>query len=464
MKSRWTSRFGSRRAMPPRAAPAGANSLPVELLKRIDLDPLFQVMTSDQQQWLDPYTGKSIPAGHGRVQAAREYMLGTNVWREQDTLPLERLEYERWRLDLIRLLPLEPRLRLFGKDGTWLNPYTGEFVPSVTREDGKITVRTVSLMADALVAANASASGRMLEAQYLVNQAKASSGRANTTAYFHKQAPTFDEAMEKAKSVQQHMLSDLPHLERFQFAAHYSPHHGVSGDFYEVMSLPDGRILLVVGDVSGHGVQAALVVATALKTLRFVARQNSDLIGLLTAFNDEIKTDLLPGQFITLFAGALDPDTGTLACVRAGHHPALVVNLHGDVVLRKIGKTGMAIGIATGSAFASTLTQEVVDLTPGHVFIQYTDGLTEAMNPAEDEYGEARLYASLFAHLRDLPQDLVDGIAREVAHHAEGSVGDDLTILAVVATAIAPSATPAKSDEPGSGTRDLASVEVFPDA
>ncbi|MBA3708829.1 MAG: serine/threonine-protein phosphatase [Planctomycetes bacterium] len=449
--------------MPPRAAPAGVQALPPDLLRRIDSDPLFQIVTLDQQQWIDPYTGKGVAIGSagGRQQAAREYMLGTNVWREHETLPLARLVYERWRLDLIRLLPLEPRLRLFGKDGTWLNPYSGEFVPSVMREEGKITVRTVSLMADALSSSPAASSGRMLDAQFLVSQAKASSGRANTTAYFHKQPPSFDEAMEKAKSVQQHMLSDLPKLENFQFAAHYSPHHGVSGDFYEVMSLPDERILLVVGDVSGHGVQAALVVATALKTLRFVARQHSDLIGLLKAFNDEIRTDLLPGQFITLFAGALDPDTGVCSCVRAGHHAALVVNLHGESILRKVGKCGMAVGIADGDTFAETLCEDTVELTPGHVFIQYTDGLTEAMNPAEDEYGEARLYASLFAHLKDTPQELVDGIAREVAHHAEGSVGDDLTILAVIATVPATSEPKRSDDQPG--TREFAEVDAVPE-
>jgi serine phosphatase RsbU (regulator of sigma subunit) len=426
----------SRRSTSSRGLPVAvaqqARTLPPELAHRIEVDPLFQVMTLDHQHWIDPYTGRAVPASLGRVRAAHEYLLENDLWREHEPLPMSRLDYERWRHDLVKLIPLEPRLRLFDRDGAWLNPYTGEFVHGVTRDEGKLTAHTVAAMARNLCASPAARGGRLLEAQFLVNKARTRQDRPDTTSYFSRQPKAYDEAMEKAKSVQQNMLSSLPFVEGFQFAVHYTPHHGVSGDFYEVLTLPDDRVLLVVGDVSGHGMQAALVVATALKTLRFIARQTSDLVNLVTQFNAEIRADLLPGQFITLFAGALDPITGRFSCVRAGHHASLIANMRSDVVLRRIGRIGMAVGLASGQTFSATLREEVVQLEPGDVLVQYTDGVTEALSPSDDEYGEARLYASVLDHMTLPPQQLVDGIAHAVARHANGSVGDDLTILAVV--------------------------------
>ncbi len=239
--------------------------------------------------------------------------------------------------------------------------------------------------------------------------------------------------MVRASNVQRQMLPELPTLERFAVAVHYAAHHGVSGDFYDFLTLPDGRLLMVVGDVSGHGLQAALVVATALKTLRFVARSHSSLQDLLSRFNDEIKVDLIPGQFMTLVALALDQRTGEICCIRAGHHPGLLATLSGETILKKVGRTGMAIGLATGRIFSQSLREERLMLQPGDVLLHYTDGLTEAMRPDETAYGEARLYASLLGHIESGTQQLADAIAQDVSDWAGGPVGDDVTVLVLEA-------------------------------
>jgi serine phosphatase RsbU (regulator of sigma subunit) len=228
------------------------------------------------------------------------------------------------------------------------------------------------------------------------------------------------------------MLADLPSVEGKDCAVHFKPHSGVSGDFYEVITLKNGHILYVIGDVSGHGMQAALVVATALKTLRFLARQTTNMCNLLIQFNDEIRPDLLPGQFITIFAAELDPITGSLSCVRAGHHAGLLLSANGDTILLKVGKTGMAIGLAAGPIFAGSIHVDIVHLHPGDILIQYTDGLTEAMNAEGEEYGELQLYASIFAHAEDSAQDMVDGIGAQLNSHVQGQLDDDLTIFALI--------------------------------
>lgn len=417
--------------------------LPPDVIRRLDVDPLFQVMTSDQQQWIDPYTGTPVPASLGRVPAAREYLTESGVWKDHECLQRSALDIVKWRLDLMRLLPVEPRLRIFGRDGMgWLNPFTGELVPGIAREEGKITGRTVLGMAQHLSTSPQAQGGRPLDGQTLIARMQAL-GIAPQQAVPVTVTPTphagsstsvsseLSDDMAKAKSVQQHMLSDLPEIPGFELAVHYTGHSGVSGDFYEVIRQADGRVLILLGDVSGHGMQAALVVATALKTLRFLARQAGDLASLLTQFNDEIRTDLLPGQFITMFAAILDPDACSLTCIRAGHHAALIANLGAGVVLRRVGQQGVAIGLVPGATFAKSLKPEVVELQAGDVLLQYTDGLTEASDPQGNEYGEGRMCGCLLAGLDQPLQELVDGMAEDVLDFAGGTLADDLTLLSL---------------------------------
>jgi serine phosphatase RsbU (regulator of sigma subunit) len=433
---------GSRRPPPPGAPRRGYGAPPApahgkikqirrplttDVLRKLETDPAFQVMTGDQQ-WIDPFSGQAVPATQGRLESARAFLQETGVWRDREPLPRVQLEVIRWRFDLMRLLPVEPRLRIFGRDGRWLNPFNGELVADIVREEGKITSHTITAMARVLSTCEEAAGGRLLDSMTLSSriQSLGIAGRSDSQA-----GGTLSVDMAKARNVQQNMLVDLPAIEGFELAVHFSPQAGVSGDFYEVITLKNGHVMFVIGDVSGHGMQAALVVATALKTLRFLARTTSNMGNLLIQFNDEIRPDLLPGQFITLFAAELDPVTGSLSCIRAGHHAALLVRLDGDTVLSKVGSQGMAIGLAAGPIFAGSMHTELIHLQPGDVLVQYTDGLTEAMNPQSEEYGEVRLYGAIFAHIDDPLQKMVDEIAQELGRFVNGPLEDDLTIFAL---------------------------------
>lgn len=408
-------------------------------------------MTADHQQWIDPYTGTPVPASLGRIQAAREYLTESGVWKEGECLSRQALEVVKWRLDLMRLLPIEPRLRIFGRDGIgWLNPFTGELVSGIAREEGKITGRSVLAMAQHLSTCPQAVNGRPLDGPALLARMQVlgiAPQQATPASALATQTPTSNteltDDMAKAKSVQQHMLADLPEIPGFELAVHYAGHSGVSGDFYEVIRLHDGRILILLGDVSGHGMQAALVVATALKTLRFLARQANDLGLLLTQFNDEIRTDLLPGQFITMFAALLDPASRRLRCIRAGHHHALIANLTATTILRRIGQSGIAIGLVPGAVFSNSLREEIIELQPGDVLFQYTDGLTEAADAEGNEYGEGRMCGALLAGFEMPLQDLLDNMAKSVLTFVGGTLADDLTLLSL--------AVLSPDEEPGDG-------------
>jgi|GEM_PF-2098784 len=414
--------------------------LPQDVLIRLDSDPLFQIMTADNQFWIDPYTAQPIPASLGRIPAAKEYLMETTAWREREVLPRENLEATRWRLDLVRLLPIEPRLRVFGRDGKgWMNPFTGDLVPHIGRDEGKITVRTVNAIAQHLATCPQAIQGaKPLDNQALLARMQAlgiapqQNRQPSTPA--SEQSPIGNEISDdlaRARTVQQNMLADLPELEGYEIAVHYAGHSGVSGDFYEALTLRDGRILFVLGDVSGHGMQAALVVATALKTLRFLARQTSDLVTLLTQFNDEIRADLIPGQFITMVASVLDQESREMVCLRAGHHPGVIINLAHAAPVRKIGLSGMAIGLVGGATFARSLRPELVQLEPGDVIMQWTDGATEAADADGEEYGDHRMYGAFLSRFNLDMQGLVDGVAEDVLRFCGKPLDDDLTILAL---------------------------------
>lgn len=392
------------------------------------------IVTGDNGQWIDPYSGQAVPIGsHGRAATARQHLGESGAWRTGEVLPLQQLECERWRLDLNRLIPIEQRLRVFLKDNRgWMNPYSGEIVQGIERPDGKMTPRTVWQMAQRLTVCPHARTGRLLDLQELLNRGRAHGAEQKTQEAVGsrtEQHAALGHDLAQAQQVQRHMLSSIPKPPGFELAVHLSAHAGVGGDFYEITTLQDGRIFIALGDVSGHGVQAALVVATALKTLRFVARSTSDLTELVCRFNDEIKPDLVPGQFITLFAATLDPTTRAFTCLRAGHQPAILVNLAREEVMRRLGRSGMAIGLASGQVFAQSMRPISLQLEPGDVIVQSTDGALEAMDEAGVEWGEARYLASVLRHYEDSAQELVDGINQDACSYAQGKIGDDLTVL-----------------------------------
>lgn len=410
--------------------------LPAELRRRIADDPLFHITTLDRTQWIEPFTGQAIPAKGDLVRTAEDHYVSHQVWVERRPLPRERVMELRWRYDLLRLLPREGRLRIFAPaDGPWLNPYTGNLVEEVRKTDGHITTQTVRAMAKVLATCPEADRGILLDKAILKERAS-QAGPFPTHGESDRAEPALpmelSRDMERAGAVQKHMLANLPTIPGFAFAVHYAPHSGVSGDFYEVLPLGEDRFLVLLGDVSGHGMQAALLVASAVRTVRMIGRSSRDLVEILTRFNEELRQDLLPGQFITLSASVLQPSTRRLEVVLAGHHPMLIANLDHATPLRKVGRPGMAIGLVGDSArFAASLRPETIDLVAGDVAVQYSDGIEEAQDVNGQEFGRARIFAHLVAGCEGSLVELVDGLASTVASHAGGKAGDDVTLFAI---------------------------------
>jgi pSer/pThr/pTyr-binding forkhead associated (FHA) protein len=236
------------------------------------------------------------------------------------------------------------------------------------------------------------------------------------------------EDLDRAENLQQHMLERLPSIPGYDIGVYFKGFSRVSGDFYDVGEMADGRILIVLGDVSGHGVQAAIVVASLIKTLRLLRQIHDDVRALISALNEEVRQDLLTSQFCTLFAAALQPATGKMEVVLAGHNPALLL---AEGKVRKVGDSGRALGLFKHVDFSQKIVSTRFTMPAGAVLLQYSDGLTEARNAAGEEFGEVRL-ANAFATIGGkLPINQLAATLVDRCHEFATVIEDDLTILAL---------------------------------
>ncbi len=203
----------------------------------------------------------------------------------------------------------------------------------------------------------------------------------------------------------------------------------VGGDFYDHFPLADGKIGIVVADVSGKGVPAALFGMVSKTLLRATAIHGADDLGAtLTAVNDSLCEDNDTCMFVTTFYAVFDPAQGSLRFVNGGHPPPLLVHADGsNSFLPMTG--GIALGVMDGMPFAS----QSLQLTPGDCVIIYTDGVTEAFNPKDEEFTPERL-PPLFNHqpLKDV-HDAVNRLIAAVDQFADGAPqSDDITCVALM--------------------------------
>jgi len=217
----------------------------------------------------------------------------------------------------------------------------------------------------------------------------------------------------------------LPETAPVHVAARLLPCDEVAGDLYDLRKLPDGRLLIVVGDVSGHGLPAALLVAALLPAIRLAADECGDLAAMTTRINAQLFEATDAVRFCTLFLGRLDPATGRLEYVNAGHNPPLLVA--GDDV-----ETLPAGGPPVGMMPDMPYTEREVVLIPGSQLVLFSDGVTEAQRDDESMYGDDRLLELVRGCGSCPPGELQDRILDDVEAFTEGAARtDDITVMLV---------------------------------
>ncbi|HYU33339.1 MAG TPA: SpoIIE family protein phosphatase [Thermoanaerobaculia bacterium] len=232
--------------------------------------------------------------------------------------------------------------------------------------------------------------------------------------------------MHLAAEIQRQILpKGAPQLPGCQLVGWNRPAREVGGDYYDMFPTQGGRMGLVVGDVSGKGIPAALMVSTLHSALRLLLDQTGIGPPLLEKLNKHILESSMPNKFITMFVAELDPESGNLLYVNAGHNPGLL--LHQDGRIEELGSGGVPLGLFPGSRYQA----REATVGPGDLLCLYSDGITEAESVDDEELGTERLCDVLRSHCEEPAlQAVLDAVRVSVEEFSRGRPqGDDQTLL-----------------------------------
>jgi serine phosphatase RsbU (regulator of sigma subunit) len=226
-----------------------------------------------------------------------------------------------------------------------------------------------------------------------------------------------------ARRIQQASLpKGVPTLEGWHISPFYRPAREVGGDLYDFFELEDGCLGIVVGDATGHGVPAALVMASTRSMLRAVAQASDSPGDALRRVNDPLANDIPPNMFVTCFYAILDPNSGSLTYANAGHD---VPYLHRNGDVEELRARGMPLGLMPGMGYEE---KETI-LEAGESAIFYSDGLIEAHDPNGEMFGFPRLQTLVAEHGEEgsLEEALLEELYSFVGEGWEQE--DDITLL-----------------------------------
>ncbi|MFL6194615.1 MAG: PP2C family protein-serine/threonine phosphatase [Thermoanaerobaculia bacterium] len=246
--------------------------------------------------------------------------------------------------------------------------------------------------------------------------------------------------LEVARELQAELLPhDLPVVPGYLFAHSYRTANEVGGDFYDINRLPDGRLAIMVGDASGHGMAAGLVMAIANATLKTALDIDPAPVRVLTMLNRTLCRTGNRRTFMSAFYGLLDPESGEMEYVCAGHPFPLLRRTGGRI--EELGCGGFPLGLRETLEFESLRTR----IDPGDLLLLYTDGLPEALDgQGRNAFGYERIHAAL--QLGGTPKWVHDAILHSFdVHVGEETLRDDLTLLVIARLPPLPTGKPTEA-------------------
>jgi sigma-B regulation protein RsbU (phosphoserine phosphatase) len=231
-----------------------------------------------------------------------------------------------------------------------------------------------------------------------------------------------------ARQVQESLLPlELPDIPGWAIARRWQPAREVAGDFYDVIPENGQTLGLVIADVTDKGMPASLFMAFTRSVLRASIHSGLEPASIIANANRSICQDSHEGLFTTLVYARLDPGTGALTYVNAGHNPPLLYHADSGVV-DLLRRTGLPLGVDEDALY----TQKTVQIQPGERLLFYTDGITEAINPAQQEFGIERLKNYVAALNGSTVDETLGRLLIEMdefTDHAQSL--DDVTLLAI---------------------------------
>jgi len=247
----------------------------------------------------------------------------------------------------------------------------------------------------------------------------------------------YEKAIQKARITQELQMAhevqvsllpkEVPQVPGWEFAARWCPSGEVAGDFFDIIVEPDGHIGLVIADVADKGLPASLFMASTRSILRATMTPGSSPVQRIFNANQIIYLDSSYNPFVTLIYAQLDPKTGELIYVNAGHNPPMFYRAEQNQI-SELTRTGLPLGVQQDSEY----TQGSVWLKPGDFIFFYTDGLTEAIDADEQPFGSDRVKKEILDHSKDGAEDLVDTLEEAVdVFEISPQHYDDITMMVV---------------------------------
>jgi sigma-B regulation protein RsbU (phosphoserine phosphatase) len=249
-------------------------------------------------------------------------------------------------------------------------------------------------------------------------------------------ARLFEEALEKqrmeeelnlARSIQQGMLPKaLPQPEGYEIAGNNISSREVGGDYYDIIPIDAQRFGIAIGDVAGKGAGAALLMANLQASLQALVPGGMGIDEMMSRINNQVYRNTAPDKFITFFYGELDVSNHTLTYCNAGHNFPLHIRKSGE--FKELSEGGLILGMMPEVVYRTAK----IPIAPSDRIVLFTDGVTEAMNKEEEEYGETRLKDFILGHPESTVTQLMDGVVEAVKDFTgKESQADDMTMVVI---------------------------------
>ena len=230
-----------------------------------------------------------------------------------------------------------------------------------------------------------------------------------------------------ASEIQQRFLpAAAPLIDGYELQGISFPCYEIGGDYYDFIQREDGKLVVALGDVSGKGTAAALLMSSLHAAIHAQADTHDSIVETIGAVNKYLTESIPPNRFVTLFYAELDPQIGRMTFLNAGHNPPLIV--HAGGTMEQLASGGLPLGIMADAEFREGRTQ----LHPGDVLVVYSDGVSEAVNPSGEEFGPTRLYEVVARNLDASASGIRDRIESALTKFCQGTpAADDITLVIV---------------------------------
>jgi sigma-B regulation protein RsbU (phosphoserine phosphatase) len=241
------------------------------------------------------------------------------------------------------------------------------------------------------------------------------------------QQERLERELQLASEIQQRLQPTAPPLvPGYEFQGISFPCYEIGGDYYDFIKRADGRLVIALGDVSGKGTAAALLMSSLHAAIHAQTGSHDTLVGTISAVNRYLADNIPSNRFVTLFCAELDPESGALTFLNAGHNPPLIVHASGTV--EQLAAGGLPLGIKADAEYREGRT----NLQPGDVLVIYSDGVTEASSPSGEEFGPTRLYECVSRNVDASAAGIRDRIESALTKFAQGTrAADDITLVIV---------------------------------